>query len=191
MDRDFWERHWRTPGSSLPAHPYLDREISGLEPGTALDAGCGEGAEAIRLAAAGWRVTGVDISATALTAAAARAADAGVHVEWVRGDLTTWEPGAPVDLVLSSYAHAEIPQLDLVARIAGWVAPGGTLLVVAHGPEDAHAAAGATATAAGIAGALPSGKGTIETADEVEREIVHGHDATTLRDVVVRARRAG
>ena len=47
--------------------------LSELTPGTALDAGCGAGAEAIWLAAAGWQVTAADISSQSLARAAERA----------------------------------------------------------------------------------------------------------------------
>jgi 2-polyprenyl-3-methyl-5-hydroxy-6-metoxy-1,4-benzoquinol methylase len=41
--------------------------VSGrLRPGTALDLGCGEGGNAVWIAQQGWRVTAVDLSATAL-----------------------------------------------------------------------------------------------------------------------------
>jgi SAM-dependent methyltransferase len=78
FDKDYWEQHWhqgRTGGTGSmggnPPNPYLARETSGLAPGTALDAGCGSGAEAIWLASHGWHVTAADISSEAL----ARAAD--------------------------------------------------------------------------------------------------------------------
>ena len=46
----------------------------GLTPGRALNAGCGEGADAIWLAGHGWQVTAVDISAVALARGAAQRA---------------------------------------------------------------------------------------------------------------------
>ena len=69
FDKDYWESHWQqasghAPGPELVPNPYLAREISRLAPGTALDAGCGEGAEAIWLATAGWQVTAADIFTT-------------------------------------------------------------------------------------------------------------------------------
>lgn len=72
FDEAFWnarysekERIW----SGRP-NPQLVAEAAGLAPGTALDVGCGEGADALWLAARGWQVTGVDISTVALARAA-------------------------------------------------------------------------------------------------------------------------
>lgn len=142
FDADYWQAHWREAGVAggarqLPASPYIDSELGELAPGTALDAGCGEGAEALALAARGWRVTGADISAEVLGRARAQGERtqgerAGASVTWLQADLGRWEPAEPLDLVTTFYAHPDIPQLDFYARIAEWVAPGGTLLIVGH-----------------------------------------------------------
>src|SRR4051812_15348151 len=55
------ERVW----SGAP-NPQLVAEVSDLRPGTVLDAGCGEGGDAHWLAARGWQVTALDVSAVAL-----------------------------------------------------------------------------------------------------------------------------
>jgi len=98
FDRDYWVSHWQQAnrtgvGQEIVPNPYLASETSSLTAGTALDAGCGEGAEALWLAARGWRVTAVDISAEVLSRAAERARTVGVEperVHWVEADLSGW-----------------------------------------------------------------------------------------------------
>jgi len=206
FDRDFWQRHWRRgtgegPGSmgGNPANPYLARETAALAPGTALDAGCGSGAEAIWLASRGWQVTAVDISAEALARAADRAATGPVpadRLHWVEADLSIWSPAVQFDLVMTHYAHPAIPQLEFYDRIAGWVAPGGTLLIVGHlhgadtsGHGSAHQPpAAAAVTAADVAARMDRTEWTIVTAGEYERTLIgHGGREVPLRDAVVRA----
>lgn len=58
-----------------------------LPPGRALDLGCGTGADAVFLATRGWKVTGVDSVPKALDAARRRSAEAGVDVDWRRGEV--------------------------------------------------------------------------------------------------------
>ncbi|HYH11559.1 MAG TPA: class I SAM-dependent methyltransferase [Thermomicrobiales bacterium] len=207
FDKDYWKQHWRertdaAPGSMAtnPPHPYLARETATLTPGMALDAGCGAGAEAIWLASAGWRVTAVDISTEALTLAAARAAAAKVsdRISLVEADLSTWAPDARFDLVMSHYAHPAMPQLDFYARIATWVKPGGTLLLVGHlhtpggTGDDHHPPTEASVTAEGITARLGTTAWRIETADECDRTLTGpGGREVSLHDVVVRATRLG
>jgi 2-polyprenyl-3-methyl-5-hydroxy-6-metoxy-1,4-benzoquinol methylase len=78
----YWEDHYREPNhdshQSMP-NPHLLAVAERLQPGTALDAGCGEGGDAVRLAQLGWRVTGVDISATAIEKANGIAAASGLE----------------------------------------------------------------------------------------------------------------
>lgn len=216
FDDDYWRAHWsaRPPGEAQgpPPHPYLEHELSDLLPGTALEAGCGEGAEAVWLAEHGWEVTAVDISEEALRRAAAHAGDtpAARRIRWVESDLGTWDPPQRFDLVTSHYAHAAIPQLELYDRLAGWVAPGGTLLLVGHlhpggtgtqhqeAHHEAHSGAHsgehppehATVTAEDIVARLDPGAWTVLTADEGTRTMSDpAGRPVTLRDVVVRASR--
>lgn len=114
----------------------LVREVGALAPGTALDLGCGEGGDAVWLAARGWRVTAVDVSPTALARAAGAAATAGVdeRITWRCEDLADGVPDGTFDLVLALFLHSPVgmPRTEVLRASAGRVAPGGTLLVVGH-----------------------------------------------------------
>ena len=207
FEKDYWERHWEQTHDAAPhsaeaddnaPNPYLIRETAGLRPGTALDAGCGAGAEAIWLARQGWQVTGADISATALAQASANAASASVpdRVTWIEADLTIWEPDGRFDLVTTNYAHPTIPQLAFYERISAWVGHGGTLLIVGHlhdpgSTEDGHhPPEKATVTLASITGSLDPDIWRIETAEEQTRALTApGGHAHALNDVIVRATR--
>lgn len=206
FDKGYWEDHWtegdsarRDTGDGAP-NPYLVRELSGQAPGTALDAGCGTGTEVIWLAQQGWRVTGVDISSAALALAGERASQASVSesVRWVEADLTTWQPEERFDLVATHYAHATMPQLAFYERVAGWVAPGGTLLIVGHlpdpkgVPEVDATPTDATVTAEDIIAILSPVAWRIDVAEEHSRTVDRPGGATlVLHDVVVRATRIG
>ncbi|MCW2675187.1 MAG: SAM-dependent methyltransferase [Modestobacter sp.] len=174
FDQDHWESHWRQAsahgvGRQIAPDPHLAGEVGGLVSGTALDAGCGEGAEAIWLAAHGSQVTAVDISTEAL----ARATESATRqrVRWLVADLGVWEPGEQFDLVTTHYAHPAMPQLAFYDRLSGWVAPRGSLLLVGHRhthgqqnhgrPDDGHRDGGhppgrASVTAAGVTAVLDS-----------------------------------
>jgi SAM-dependent methyltransferase len=148
FDREFWERRWTQvlrdhPDmvASRPPNAYLRTEVADLTPGRALDAGCGNGTEAIWLASSGWRVTGVDFSTAALehgrTTADAIGSDVAERIDWVEGDLGTWTPPAgQFDLVSCLYVHVDGSVAELVTRLGTGVAPGGTILLVGHLPVD-------------------------------------------------------
>lgn len=216
--KNYWELHWQNASGQsaereVPPNPYLADETVGLAPGTALDAGCGEGAEAIWLAAAGWQVTAVDISAAVLARATDRAQAAGAlpeRLNWIEADLSVWRPGQQFDLVTTHYAHPAIPQLAFYERISDWVAPGGSLLIVGHLHTPAHAhdrhrddqggpeqhshqhrpPAAASVTTESITAVLDASRWEIVSAAEHVRALA-GRAArpTQLDDVVVRATR--
>jgi SAM-dependent methyltransferase len=205
FDKAYWESHWResdASGLAEPVNPYLVEETHGLVAGTAVDAGCGEGAEALWLAEQGWEVTAVDISAVALDRARARAAQslAAQRVSWVEADLSGWEPDRPVDLVTTHYTHPAMPMVEFYDRMAGWVAPGGTLLIVGHlhtddaGPHHDHAggtpAEQASVTVAAVTERFDPDTWTVVTAAEHTRVLTdQSGESVTLHDVVVRATR--
>ncbi len=116
----------------------LVTEIPGLPLGRALDVGCGEGADAVWLAAHGWDVTALDVSDVALERAALHAKQAGVQVRWVHAGLleASLSPGA-FDLVSAQYpVLRRTPTNEAERALLAAVAPGGTLLVVHHAEFD-------------------------------------------------------
>ena len=134
----FWEDHYRRRArvwSGRP-NPVLIDVAGSLRPGTALDLGCGEGGDAIWLALQGWRVTAIDVSATALDRAAADAATAGVagRIDFRQRDLALAFPPGAFDLVSAQYLHSpiEFPRARVLQEAASAVTPGGLLLIVDH-----------------------------------------------------------
>jgi SAM-dependent methyltransferase len=117
-------------------------EATDLPPGRALDAGSGEGGDALWLAERGWHVTAVDFSTVALERAAAQADARGLgdRIEWRHADLGTWlPPEGGFDLVTAHYLHATwVDRPEMFRRLAAAVAPGGTLLVVGHLLVEGH-----------------------------------------------------
>jgi SAM-dependent methyltransferase len=203
----YWEERYRDGGgaSRRDPSPSLLTEAADLAPGSALDAGCGWGADAMWLAARGWRVTAVDVSPAAVDearrAAAAADSEAGARVTWLRADLSTWNPDHRFDLVTSHYVHVPGPPEALFARLASWVAPGGTLLVVGHGhtpgqhghgPQPNSPADTARVRLTQITTALPDTDWEIVVAEPRTHTVSRpaGGPPTVLDDVVVKARRA-
>ncbi|MFF2085249.1 class I SAM-dependent methyltransferase [Nocardia sp. NPDC058176] len=134
----YWEDFYREREQVWTGNPnpLLVREVDGLATGTALDLGCGEGADAIWLAERGWRVTAVDVSATAMDRGEQRAAAAGLTIAWERHDLQATFPAGSFDLVSAQFLHSPVEQPDeragILRRAAAAVAPGGTLVVGGH-----------------------------------------------------------
>jgi SAM-dependent methyltransferase len=139
-----WDERYRARDALWSGNPnrYLVSEAEGLPPGSALDVGAGEGADAIWLAARGWQVTGVDISSVALARAAAHAAGRGAdiadRIDWLHADVMSWRPAsASFDMVTVHYLHLPPAERTVVfGALAAGVKPGGTLLIVGHHPSD-------------------------------------------------------
>ncbi len=201
-DQTFWEQLWsktlREQGDKVAQRPpniHLVREVANLRPGRALDAGCGHGAETLWLAAHGWQVTAVDFSANALihgrSMARAAGADLSERIVWIESDLATWtvQPSR-FDLVISLYVHVAGSLEEMVRRLAGEVAVGGTLFMVGHRPVDPNT--GAATAAAGqvqvsvqsVLAALDPPCWDVVVAEERPRPV-----AGTGVDAVIRARR--
>ncbi len=140
----FWDERYRSARQvwSGQPNPQLVAEVDGRPPGRALDAGCGEGADAIWLAQRGWDVLATDISGVAVQRGEQHARDAApiavAKIEWRQADLLAEPPEADCfDLVSAQFMQLPPePRKRLFTALAAAVRAGGTLLVVGHHPSD-------------------------------------------------------
>ena len=118
---------------------------------TALDLCAAPGGKTMQLAAAGWAVTAVDASQSRLARLSENLARTGLKAKIVVADMMKWQPDAPVDAILLDApctatgiyrrhpdvlhrarprAIAELAEVQkaMLARAAGWLKPGGTLI---------------------------------------------------------------
>ncbi len=192
FDGRWWEQHYQQ-GEMAPESeptPYVKAAVADRAAGTALDAGCGTGADARWLAEQGWQVAAVDISATAIEQARRRETGPG-SVDWLVADIGTFAPGRSFDLVISQYVHPHGPFSAFVHHVAELVAPAGTLLIVGHEHSDehssTHAPRDASIATAGVTEVLDPATWRVEVAEVRNRTL--GHGGKSLIDTVVRARR--
>lgn len=171
----------------------LVAEVASLTPGTVLDVGCGEGADAVWLAQQGWDVTAVDISEVALDRARTHAASAGVEVTFERADLVAAPPAVgSYDLVSAQFFHLpDPPRAQAYRGLGAAVAPGGHLLVVGHYPSE-HIGKDHPErlfTTDEIIALFPAWD--VVTSEVRERTAMHHGELTDLVDGVVLLKRAG
>lgn len=155
MTSEDWDARYRGAAYVWTADPnrFVVEQVraAALLPGDgrrALDFACGEGRNAVWLAEQGFAATGVDFSASGLDKGRRLAVDRGVEVEWVCADVTSWDPpDRAFDLVVVAYLQLAVDdRRAALARAVGALAPGVTLVVVAHdsanltegtgGPQD-------------------------------------------------------
>ena len=164
------ERVW----SGNPNETLVDYAAK-LTPGTALDIGCGEGADALWLKNHGWDVLGIDFAPTAVARTRARG---------VAAQVATFSDFShePFDLVSVHYGGVRATPEE-VEKLERLVAPGGTLLYVHHDMESAEAA---------MPEWLAENLRELETVELTRRErhLTEGAGAHHQSDVVLVAKRA-
>ena len=137
----FFERAYRrgkTPWDTGVTPPEVIEEVSAMQPGRALDLGCGTGTNALWLAARSWFVVGVDFSSLAIEAAR-RKGDWTSGVEFVEGDVTRLhelDVDGPFDLVLDIGCFHSVPARrrdDYVREVAAVARPGALMMIYAFG----------------------------------------------------------
>ena len=131
-----------------------------------LDLCAAPGGKTLRLAAAGWRVTALDLSEQRLSRLQDNLTRTGLTAETIAADLTAWAPDEPADAVLLDAPcsatgifrrHPDVlhrvrdraigelaeQQHAMLLRAADWVKPGGTLIyaVCSLEPREGEAVA--------------------------------------------------
>ncbi|WP_394646301.1 RsmB/NOP family class I SAM-dependent RNA methyltransferase [uncultured Sphingomonas sp.] len=144
--------------ASIPAR------LIGRGPGSALDLCAAPGGKTLQLAAAGWRVTAVELSESRAARLRENRDRTGLSFDIAIADVLDWSPAAPAQAVLVDApcsatgifrrhpdvlhrAHGGIVaematlQARILARAADWVAPGGTLVYATCSlePEEGEA----------------------------------------------------
>lgn len=127
-----------------------ERELAGMlgllagaglpEGGSLLDVACGQGRHAIPLAALGYRVTGLDLSAALLSRARAAARASRISVRWVRGDMRHMPFAAEFDAAINifnafGYFETEDENLAVLQSVRGALKPGGLFLLETVGRD--------------------------------------------------------
>ena len=150
--------------ASLPAR------LLGAGTGTALDLCAAPGGKTLQLAAAGWRVTAVEMATKRLGRLSDNLARAKLSADLVEADVMRWAPAAPADAVLldapcsatgifrrhpdvlhrvKPRAIADLAEIQakMLARAADWVKPGGRLVyaVCSLEPQEGEGVASAFA----------------------------------------------
>ena len=195
MESAHWDERYGGEDLVWSAEPnlFLVGEVENLQPGRALDLGCGEGRNAIWLAECGWQVTGVDFSAVGLAKGQQLAEGRGTQVEWIAADLREYEPTTGVfDLVVVLYLHLPAGERRrILRRAAAALAAGGTMIVVGHdlsnltdgvgGPQNSDLLFTPDDIAADLEGLH------IERAERVSRRLIVGGGEVVAIDALVRA----
>lgn len=200
MDASDWDERYagREPVWSRGPNVFVERIVSGLAPGRALDLAAGEGRNALWLAERGWQVDAVDFSSEATGRGQAWAAESGVEgVRWTVADVLVHPVEARAyDLVLLSYLHLpRSEQLAVTRKAASAVAPGGILLVVGHDPTNLTDGHGGPQEPEVLHGPedytafLDTTGLEVERAEHVTREVETEDGTATAIDALVVARR--
>ena len=198
MDAAAWDERYAARGLVWAAGPntVVVDEVAGLTPGRAIDLAGGEGRNALWLAEQGWDAELVEFSGVALEKARAIAEQRGVTVTTTLADATAGPDLRPADLVLVCYLQLPAePLARALGHAASLVAPGGTLLVIAHERDNLEHGHGGPPDPAFLPTvdevlAAVDGHGlTVERAGQVRRAVDTGDGPREAIDLLVRATR--
>jgi SAM-dependent methyltransferase len=171
-----WDERYAGPGFAYGTEPngFLVEVADRLPPGLALSLGEGEGRNAAFLAAAGWRVIGVDRSRVGLAKALGLAAERGLPLMACVADLGAFPlPAARFDLIVSIFCHlAPATRQALHRAVVRALRPGGALVLEAYTPRQLEFGTGG-----------PRARDLLVTLDALRSELA-GLDLAVAREYV-------
>lgn len=108
--------------------------------GRVLELGCGTGRKLIPIASDGHPSVGLELSSDMLAEAMRKADESGVEVEWVQGDMRTFDLGRTFDLVFIAgnsllHLHKTDDLLACFRAVRAHLAPGGRLIFDVFNPN--------------------------------------------------------
>ena len=114
--------------------PDLDRALTklNLQSGTALDIGTGPGTQAMALAQLGFKVTGTDLSAAAVSKAETKAKEKGLDIIWKQDDILNSKLEEKFDIILDRGCFHVLPpeqRQDYVLVVDRLIKPNGYLFL--------------------------------------------------------------
>ena len=136
FDGRHYDRHWRHLTADIPF--WLNQ--AGKFGGPILELACGTGRVSLPLAKAGFAVTGVDISDSMLGEARKKAAAEDVAIEWLKGDVRSFNLGRKFPLVIFPFntiaVMHEIEDFEACLGSAKRdLAPGGRFIIDVFNPS--------------------------------------------------------
>jgi len=161
--RQFWDEDAAVYDNSPSHHPQRPQEQAAWAaalrrllpdpPARVLDAGAGTGFLSLLLAAQGYQVTALDLSAAMLERLRAKAHDRGLEIRTVQAEAAS-PPAGPFDAVIERHLIWTLP--DPPAALAAWraAAPAGRLVLAEGSWSQASGIAGLQAAARALAGRI-------------------------------------
>lgn len=135
-----WEQRYGADGYVFGTEPndFLREHVGDLPTGAVLCLAEGEGRNAVFLAGAGFAVSSIDLTDAGVAKTRRLAAERGVHVDAVQGDLADADLGRDRwQAIVSIFAHTPPPVRRAVhRRVVQALAPGGVFLLEAYTPDQ-------------------------------------------------------
>jgi len=192
--KEFWNEEYKKNNEpwTKPDEVFV-KEIQSLEPGTAIDIGAGEGANAIYLARKGWKVTAFDYAEEGVKTIKKMAEQKNVEIQTIVGSIMDYEFKDRFDLVLVVHLHLGPDERPvMLANAVKALATGGTFIFIGVEPyegmdESYKDQFAPTDEIAGIISKIPDIK--IEKAEVIHRVISYPGGSEEVDSILIRATR--